>query len=242
MLSHIAPFPFVLDAIHRGQTVWRMPDDAIYLTFDDGPNPTVTPHLLDLLKEKQVRATFFLIDDYLTEETVPIVRRMFAEGHAVAQHTSRRWLLLRRPATIVSTLRRGADKVERLTGHRPCKLFRPHAGWRSSALITGAARAGYKVVGWSWMSWDWVGFRRRTGPRVASQLLKHAGPGQIMVIHDGDDKDPRADRAYAVEATRLIIDELRARGFTFKPLCDSEADGAGDFELPSSARSMLRPC
>jgi peptidoglycan/xylan/chitin deacetylase (PgdA/CDA1 family) len=220
-LAHIAPFPFLLDAIHADSTVWRMPPGSaktIYLTFDDGPNPTATPQLLDLLKEKNVRATFFVIDEYVNETTAPIVRRMFEEGHAVGQHTGRRWLLLRSPAYIADLLKTAADKIERLTGHRPLRLFRPHAGWRSEMMIRGATRAGYKVAGWSWMSWDWVGFRQRTGPRVAAQLVKHAGAGKIIVIHDGHHRNPRADRRYAIDATRRVIDELTARGYAFDAL------------------------
>jgi peptidoglycan/xylan/chitin deacetylase (PgdA/CDA1 family) len=227
ILAHVAPFPFLLDGIHGQSTIWRMPSAAsagktIYLTFDDGPNPTATPALLDLLKEKNVRATFFLIDDYVSETTAPIVRRMFEEGHSVAQHTGRRWLLLRSPSYIEHTLQAAAIKVERLTGHRPCRLFRPHAGWRSSAMIIGARRAGFKVVGWSWMSWDWVGFRERTGSRVASQLLAHAAPGKIIVIHDGHHRNPAADRRYAIDATRRVIDELTVRGYNFGVLCQDQ--------------------
>jgi peptidoglycan/xylan/chitin deacetylase (PgdA/CDA1 family) len=221
-LAHIAPFRFLLDIAHRDAAVWRIAagsDNAVYLTFDDGPNPTATPALLDLLKEKNVRATFFLIDDYVTEATAPIVRRMFEEGHCVGQHTGRRWLLLRSPSHVEAFLKAGAMKIERLTGHRPCRLFRPHAGWRSAAMFRGAERAGYKIVGWSWMSWDWTGFRKRTGNRVAAHLLAHAGPGKIMVIHDGHHRNPRANRIYAIEATRRLIDDLRAAAYSFGTLC-----------------------
>jgi peptidoglycan/xylan/chitin deacetylase (PgdA/CDA1 family) len=144
---------------------------------------------------------------------------MFEEGHCVAQHTGRRWLLVRSPSHVADMLENGARKIERLAGHRPSRNFRPHAGWRSEALFRGAAQAGYRIVGWSWMSWDWVGFRQRTRPRVAAQLLKHAAPGKIMVIHDGHHKNPRADRAYAIDATRRIVDGLRASGYTFDTLC-----------------------
>ena len=222
-LVHIAPFRFLLDAIHGDAAVWRMPvtgpEKPIYLTFDDGPNPTATPELLDLLREKNVRATFFLIDNYVTEATAPLVRRMFEEGHCVGQHTGRRWLLLRSPSHVADWLNAGARKIERLTGQRQARLFRPHAGWRSEAMFRGVGRAGYKVVGWSWMSWDWTGLRKRTGARVAAHLVAHAGPGKIMVIHDGHHRNPRANRTYAIEATRRIVDELTVDGYTFETLC-----------------------
>lgn len=225
VLAHVAPFRFVLDTVHSRTAVWRMPvsgsEKPIYLTFDDGPNPTATPELLSALREKGVRATFFVIDDHVTEETATIVRRMFEEGHCVAQHTGRRWLLLRSPSHVASMLQSGANRIERLTGYAPSRHFRPHAGWRSDAMFRGAARAGYTIVGWSWMSWDWVGFRKRTGPRVANHVIRHAAPGKIIVMHDGHHHNPRAERTYAIEAARIIIDGLRKRGYTFRTVCEA---------------------
>lgn len=223
VLSHLAPFRFLLDTLSE-DTMWGISQPAgskmIYLTFDDGPNPTATPQLLDLLRDKRVHATFFLIDKYVGEATAPIIRRMFDEGHAVGQHSGDRWLMWHSPRALAKNLTETADRIESLVGKRPCRLFRPHAGWRSLSMLRGINRAGYKLVGWSWMMWDWVGFRERTGPRVAEHILEHAGPGKIAVIHDGHHKNPQADRRYAVEATRMIIERLAADGYTFGKLCD----------------------
>jgi peptidoglycan/xylan/chitin deacetylase (PgdA/CDA1 family) len=223
ILLHTAPFPLLFDIGKR--TLWKanVPPGTklVYLTFDDGPNPAATPALLDALKEKNVRATFFLIDKYVNERTAPIVRRMFEEGHGVAQHSADRWLMLHSPASIERTIDTAADRIESLAGRRPCALFRPHGGWRSLSMRRGITRAGYRLAGWSWMSWDWVWFRKRTGERVARQLIAHASPGQIMVIHDGHHINSQADRRYAIDAARLIIDGLRARGYNFGVLCES---------------------
>lgn len=88
-------------------------------------------------------------------------------------------------------------------------------------MLRGVARSRYKIIGWSWMTWDWVWFRKRTPQRVASQLLSHAGPGKIIVIHDGHHRNPRADRRYAIEATRRVIDGLSAGGYEFRTICDA---------------------
>jgi peptidoglycan/xylan/chitin deacetylase (PgdA/CDA1 family) len=80
------------------RAVWHMPRTdprTIYLTYDDGPNPTTTPDLLDVLAREQVRATFFVIDRHLSDETAPIVRRVFDERHAVALHSAHRRDMLR---------------------------------------------------------------------------------------------------------------------------------------------------
>lgn len=223
VLTHTAPFAFVFDAVAGKLSVWRVPQShghkMVYLTFDDGPNPTITPKLLDLLKEEKVPATFFLIDNYVTETTAPLVRRMFEEGHSVGQHSGDRWLMLHSPSGLAAELQVEADHVERLTGYRPCPIFRPHGGWRSVPMFMGLSRAHYRLIGWSWFSWDWSWFRKRTGARVAAQVVSHAAPGQIIIIHDGHHRNPRADRSYALEATRQIIHGLHAQGYEFATVC-----------------------
>ena len=74
----------------------RTGNPTVYLTFDDGPNPSTTPDLLDALAAEGEHATFFIIDDHLNEQTAPIVRRAFAEGHAVALHSATRRPMLMR--------------------------------------------------------------------------------------------------------------------------------------------------
>jgi chitooligosaccharide deacetylase len=220
IVAHIAPFPFLLDG--SDETVWRMPPTAaptVYLTFDDGPNPTATPELLDVLARHNVRATFFVIDKYLSPETAPIVARAFEEGHAVALHWHSRELMFRRPSTVARTLQEAAARLELMTGHQPCRAFRPHGGHRSVPLIAGAAQAGYVVVGWSWMLWDFNWFRKRRADDIVPRLLDHASPGDIMVIHDGHHKNPNADRRYAVETVDRLIPELKKRGFQFGTIC-----------------------
>jgi peptidoglycan/xylan/chitin deacetylase (PgdA/CDA1 family) len=220
VLAHTAPFPFLLDVTDR--TVWRMPTTdppTIYLTFDDGPNPTATPALLDALARHGVKATFFIIDKHLTPETAPIVRRAFEEGHAVALHSHTRMLIFKTAGGLASSLRSAATRMEQLTGHPPCRAFRPHAGNRSVAMLAGAARAGYQVVGWGWMLWDFNWFRAKTADALVPRLADRASPGDIVVIHDGHHKDPRAERGYAVETVDRLIPELRAKGFEFGRIC-----------------------
>jgi peptidoglycan/xylan/chitin deacetylase (PgdA/CDA1 family) len=190
------------------------------LTYDDGPNPTATPALLDVLARENVRATFFLIDAHLTAETASIVRRMFAEGHAVALHADTRRLMLQSPAGLAETLTRNAARIEQLAGGKPCRLFRPHAGWRSGQMYAGLERIDYRLAGWSWGLWDWNWFRGREADALAARLAKRASAGDIIVMHDGHHVDPRADRRYAVEATAKLIPALRAKGYELRALCN----------------------
>lgn len=219
-LAHAAPFPFLLDVTDR--TIWRMPaadPPTIYLTFDDGPNPTATPALLDVLRRHDVRGTFFIIDKHLTAQTAPIVRRAFEDGHAVALHSHTRAMMFYRPALVSSTLQEAAARIELMTGHQPCRAFRPHAGNRSVTMLDGAGGAGYRVVGWGWMLWDFNFFRRKTAASLVPRLVREASPGDIVVIHDGHHKDPRADRRYAVETVDALVPKLRQQGFQFGTIC-----------------------
>ncbi len=221
-LSHTAPFPFLLEAFAPEHALWRMPagePPTVYLTFDDGPNPAATPALLDVLGETGAHATFFLIGDHLTDETAPIVRRMFAEGHAVAIHASSRALLLESPRQFEAFLVGTAQRIEALGGGRPCRLFRPHAGWRGGEMYAGAARAGYQIVGWGWGLWDWNWYRPRDGAKLAARLARRASAGDIIVLHDGHHVNPRADRRHTIEAARRLVPALRQRGFDFGTLC-----------------------
>ena len=223
-LAHVAPGRFVLDAMAGDRAVWHMPADSpptVYLTYDDGPNPTTTPDLLDVLAREEVHATFFLIDRHVTEETAPIIRRMFAEGQAVALHSATRGYMLLSPAELARTLTSAADRIESLAGTRPCRAFRPHAGWRGGEMYAGLRQIDYKLVGWGWMLWDWNWFRARTAESIFARMAARASAGDIIVIHDGDESAPRRDQRQTVDATARLIPALRARGLGFGTVCQN---------------------
>ena len=221
-LAHTAPAPFILDAMAGDTAVWHMPrglPPTVYLTFDDGPNPSTTPDLLDVLAREDVPATFFLIDEHITDETAPIVRRILADGHAVGLHSRTRADVLRSPADLKQKLTAAAQRIERLAGMAPCRAFRPHAGWRSVAMYRALDLLGYRLAGWSWGLWDWNWFRRPEAEHLARRLAKKTSRGDIIVLHDGHHVDPAPDRRYAIEATRQLVPALKQRGFDFGRLC-----------------------
>jgi peptidoglycan/xylan/chitin deacetylase (PgdA/CDA1 family) len=223
-LAHTAPFPFLLEAFRPTGSVWRVEPQAgmppaLYLTFDDGPNPEWTAPLLDALRETGAAATFFLIDEHITPETEALVRRMGDEGHAIGLHSGTRRLIVMPPDALAERLRRAAARINAITGREPCRLFRPHAGWRSASMYEGLDRAGYRLAGWSWGMWDWHWWQRPRADRVAARLARKASAGDVVVIHDGHHVNPRADRRHAAETVRLLVPQLRSRGFTFGALC-----------------------
>jgi chitooligosaccharide deacetylase len=222
-LAHTAPAPFLFDAIAGDRSIWHMPKrtpPTVYLTFDDGPNPTTTPDLLDVLARDGAHATFFLIDRHITADTAALVRRMFADGHAVALHSHTRRDMLVSPETFARTLTAAADHIEQIAGRRPCRAFRPHAGWRSWTMYAGLKKIDHRMVGWSWMLWDWNWFQRRTADSAYNRIHHRIGNGDIVVLHDGDEAAPFADQRHTVDATARLLPELRAKGFAFGTICD----------------------
>lgn len=224
-LAHTLPVPFLLDAMAGGRAVWEMPrtdPPTVYLTYDDGPNPTTTPDLLDVLAAEGVHATFFLIDEHITPQSEPIVRRLFEDGHSVALHSGSRVDMLLPPDEFGELLVARADHIARIAGRRPCRAFRPHAGWRSEAMFVGGAEHDYRMIGWGWMLWDFNWFRSRTADVTVPRLLDRASGGDIIVMHDGDESAPLADQRHTVETTARLIPELRARSFSFGRVCENE--------------------
>jgi peptidoglycan/xylan/chitin deacetylase (PgdA/CDA1 family) len=216
------PVPFLLDAMAGGRGVWHMPRTkpaTIYLTYDDGPNPSTTPDLLDALAREGVHATFFLIDEHVTDETAPIIRRMFADGHAVALHSGKRWDLLRSSTNIARLLTANADRVDSLAGTRPCRAFRPHGGWRSYSMYKGLRQIDYRLIGWGWRLWDVDPLHARTADRIIRRIVPRVRAGDIIVMHDGNHAAPRAPQPQTVDATARMIPLLRERGFAFASVC-----------------------
>lgn len=223
-LAHTVPAPFVLDMMAGDRALWHMPrgdPPTIYLTYDDGPNPTTTPDLLDVLAREGVHATFFIIDRHLTDETAPIVRRMFRDGHAVALHSANKSSMFKSSSELSQTLKAAADRIEMLAGSRPCRAFRPRGGWRSGAMFAGLREIDYRLVGWGWMLWDVDVFHPRAADRIVARIASRVRAGDIIVMHDGDDSAPRKDQRATVEATARLIPTLRARAFGFGVVCEN---------------------
>jgi peptidoglycan/xylan/chitin deacetylase (PgdA/CDA1 family) len=86
-------------------------------------------------------------------------------------------------------------------------------------MYQGLDKAGYRLAGWSWGMWDWNWWQQPRANTVADRLARKASPGDIIVIHDGHHKNPRADRRHAAETVRILVPRLKVRGYTFGTLC-----------------------
>ena len=201
-----------------GRIVWKGPKHpkSIALTFDDGPNEPYTSHILDILKEFDVRATFFLIGENV-ERFPEVVRRHVVEGHEIGNHTySHDALPLKFPGRIRDELRRTSQLIHRTTGVRP-RFFRAPHGWRNPWMGRVAKEEGCVPVAWTLGVWD----TDRPGAHViVERTLSGLGSGCILLLHDGRGTELRADSSQLLAALPIIIREARLAGYHFVTLSE----------------------
>ncbi len=176
---------------------------CIALTFDAGPSEN-SARLLDVLKEKQVPATFFLLGKRHIEKYPELVRRMAAEGHEVASHTWDHKILTQiTPEEIREELRRPNDEIERLTGRRPT-LMRPPQGRTDKTVHEISRELGLAEVLWTVTAKDYA---TTDSALIRRRVLAQADRDGIILLHDLYDG--------TVPAVPGIIDALKERGFVF---------------------------
>lgn len=176
---------------------------CIALTFDAGPSEN-SARLLDILKEKQVPATFFLLGQRHIEKYPELVRRMAAEGHEVASHTWDHKILTQiTPEEIREELQRPNDEIERLTGRRPT-LMRPPQGRTDETVHKICRELGLSEVLWTVTAKDYT---TTDSALIQRRVLDQADRDGIILLHDIYDG--------TVPAVPGIIDALKERGYVF---------------------------
>ena len=195
--------------------MWRGRDQdrRVYLTFDDGPIPEVTPWVLDLLAEFDARATFFCVGENV-ERYPTLFQRVRAAGHAVGNHTYNH---LNGWSTAVDEYVANVNKCRDLV---ESPLFRPPYG-RISPRKTLALRTEYDIVMWDVLSGDFDA--EITGAECARNVLDYVSPGSIVVFHDS--LKAEANLRYALPR---VLTSLARQGYRFEALqrrCASEGVG-----------------
>ena len=180
---------------------------CVALTFDDGPDPVDTPKLLDLLREKGVKATFFVVGKR-ADQYPEIVRRAWAEGHLIANHTWSHYPLFcfLSPRRLRAEIERGTESIRRSCGFRP-RFFRSPVGLRHPLLAPYLEDAGLEYVSWTIRTRDTL---TANSSVLARRILK-AASGDIILLHD---HLPGGTDAM-LQTLPGVIDELRERGFQF---------------------------
>lgn len=181
------------------------------LTFDDGPNPAITPRLLDLLDQHRACATFFLIGRFV-RECPALAREIAARGHVVGNHTDTHpnlfWLSA---ARISEELTRCQKAIAGAIDRRPIWM-RPPYGYRGPQLERVVRRQGFRgVVMWSLIVQDW---KPQPPARLIGRLSRARG-GDIVVLHDGDHRVLDGDRRGTLTALEFWLPRWRDAGLQF---------------------------
>lgn len=198
-----------LDIFRRGTAEFKV----VALTFDDGPDPAYTPAILDILKEYNVPATFFMVGRHV-EQYPGLARRIADEGHTLGNHTwSHRSLVPLSVDYTRSEIMRSHEMIEQVTGVTP-KYFRPPRGVYSAFALDLLRKEGYTTVLWNLTSQDWAELPAR---RIAAQVLNRTGPGSILLFHDSGNliSAEGGDRINTLRALPRVIEGLQEEGYRF---------------------------
>jgi peptidoglycan/xylan/chitin deacetylase (PgdA/CDA1 family) len=194
----VRPPSLLTRALHR--MTWDLPGDHrnVYLTFDDGPTPVVTPWVIDRLAEADALATFFCLGRNVDKHP-EIYNQILAAGHSVGNHSYSHLKGFR------SSVRRYMDDIHLASGMINSKLFRPPYG----RIFPGQVKAviqQYDIIMWDVLSIDYNS--GLSGKRVLQNVTRNVKPGSIIVFHDSDKASENL--YYALPRT---LDFLRDEGY-----------------------------
>ncbi|CAM3667087.1 hypothetical protein GCM10009865_03570 [Aeromicrobium ponti] len=181
---------------------------VIALTFDDGPEDVYTPQILNILKAKNVKATFFVMGQQV--RAYPhLLKQIHSEGHALGNHT---WyhpdVRTLTDAQLTQTVQSTTDEIEKITGVK-VDLFRPPYGAIHDSQIETLNKLGYRSISWTIDSYDWSG---ASANEILSRVKPRAVSGGIVLLHNF--KDGRKLDGM-IEALPEMIDYLRSQGYEF---------------------------
>ena len=178
----------------------------IALTFDDGPHPTKTTEILDILKANEVIATFFVVGDNALKNE-EIVERICREGHEIGNHTlSHKYL----SGEQVGTMEREIDFCDDIIYNHSeyhTTVFRPPGGLYDASLASVCLRRGYSIVLWSIDTRDWEG---KSAFEICREVYNNVHDGSIILMHDYI-----CAESHTAEALRTMIPKLKELGYRF---------------------------
>ncbi len=184
-------------------------EKRIALTFDDGPDGEFTPAILDILKENNIKATFFLLGENVARFP-EVSLRIHREGHLIGNHSWSHpdFRNLEVEDIIDREIKPTAEAIFQITGENPV-FIRPPYGAIKDETIKELGKEGYKIVNWSVDTFDWD-INLNSPDAIVQRVLKFAHPGDIILLHSGG-----GDRENTVAALGYIIKFLQEKGFQF---------------------------
>lgn len=195
------------DAYFLGKTE----EKVLYLTFDEGYENGNTPKILDILKEEQVPAAFFVVGPYL-KDYPDIIKRMDNEGHLVCNHTQHHPSMasITDPAKFTSEFTTVEEQYKNITGKDMPKFFRPPMGKYSKNSLKKTKELGYKTIFWSFAYRDWLVDDQPSEEFAIKKITDGAHPGAIMLIHAVSNTNTKV--------LKTVIKQLKSEGYEFKSL------------------------
>ncbi len=199
-----------------GSNLVRLPTTAVQrcevaITIDDGPDPQVTPQVLTILAQHDVRATFFCIGERAAANP-ELCRRMIAAGHRVENHGARHPTLcsLSGPAGWRREILDGKHTLQQITGQAP-HFYRSVAGLRNLFLDPVLHSSDQKLASWTRRGFD---TRERDPEKVLRRLTHQLAAGDILLLHDGNAARTHLGESLIVAVLPRLLGAIRARGLT----------------------------
>lgn len=183
------------------------PGDIVYLTFDDGPHPSNTPKVLDILARYGARATFFVLGS-LVERHPDLFGRIVSEGHTVANHT---WGHENLAKLSREEFDRTISRTQEILGEHATPCLRPPYAATGKHTREWAAEHGLEVHLWSVSANDWLGLNAQ---EIADRIVSQVTDGSIVLMHDGGGNRPQT-----VRGLEMVLERLSDRGLRYEPLC-----------------------
>ncbi|HVJ49896.1 polysaccharide deacetylase family protein [Desulfitobacterium sp.] len=195
-------------------------EKVIALTFDDGPDPNYTEMVLDALKEKDVKATFFVLGENV-EHNPELLLEIYKAGHEIGNHGySHSYSSSQAVRELVKT-----DQIIFNSLHQHTYFYRPPGGFVSKGVLQGVKAKGYLFTLWSIDSKDW---RNPGVNRIVENVVGSSFPGAIILLHDGGEK-----REQTAEALKVIVDRLRKDGYRFVTLTELQRFEGKNSQIPT---------
>lgn len=193
-------------ALFLGDTTRKV----LYLTFDNGYENGLTGKILDVLKEKQVPAVFFVTGHYVKDQP-ELLKRMVSEGHIIGNHSwSHPDMTTLSEESIKIELDKVKEQVQNVTGQQEMLYLRPPRGIFNEKVLATSKNAGYTSVFWSIAYKDWDVRAQKGASYAFQQVTKQLHPGAILLLHSVSQDN--------ADALGSIIDEARRQGYEFKSL------------------------
>ncbi|EKE01312.1 MAG: polysaccharide deacetylase [uncultured bacterium] len=180
---------------------------VVALTFDDGPHPKHTREILEILKQHDIRATFFVIGKN-AQRHPDVIKEADTDGNIISNHSYSHFYLTTLSSDDIETELQKTNNLIYKTIQKYPTFFRPPYGACSDKSTQIVDRLGFTTITWNVMTDDYSS--RQTSERIAAYVIKHAKPGAIIGLHDGG-----GNREKTVGALPIIIKALKDEGYKF---------------------------